>query len=78
MSNAGKSRRAEEQFTESQRRTMLWLVDNDYGIEAVMERYGLTELAAEQYIDSERAKVRAKERAGINWAARWQAAREVG
>ena len=78
MSNAGKNRRIEELFSEADRQRMLWLIDNEYGIEAVMERFGLTEMAATEYLDAERAKRRAKERAGTDWAARFAEFRAAG
>lgn len=45
-----KNRRDHELLSDSQRRTMRWLIENGYGIEAVAERYGLNEEAAEKYV----------------------------
>lgn len=60
-----KFRRSEQQFTLAQKKTMQWLVDNDYGIEAVMERFGLTELAAMEYVTGKRVKHEPQ------WQVRW-------
>lgn len=51
-SNPGKFRRQEDILTPKQRQTMKWLVDNGYGIESVMERFGLTEVAAIEYVNT--------------------------
>lgn len=67
MSKPAKNRRAEELFSTADRAKMLWLVENGYGIDAVMQRYGLSEEAADEYLDAERAARRAKDRAGISW-----------
>lgn len=71
MQKPAKNRRAEQQFTEAQRKKMLWLYNSGYGISAVMERFGLSEIAAESYIHQEQAAIRAKDRAGVDWAAKF-------
>lgn len=73
MSNAGKNRRAEEQFTPAQRAKMLWLVENGYGIEAVCEVYGLTEDAAEEYLTDQRAARRRQKAALTDWSKEYAA-----
>lgn len=63
--NSGKFRRQEEQLTNAQRRTIYWLIDNGYGIESVMERFGLSEMAALEYVNGPRNVPTPK------WQVRW-------
>lgn len=65
----GKWRRAESQLTQQQRRTIAYLIDNGYGIEAVMERFGLSEMAAMEYVMSGAPKQEPR------WQVRWDDSR---
>lgn len=79
MSNGGKNKREEELLTDRQKRTILemWERDSDEGGVAVgfiMERFSLWDLTPSAIIEivtAERAKRRAKERAGTDWAKRF-------
>lgn len=74
-----KTQRAEQQLTEKQRATLWKLYDSgDYEPENLADRYGMSLSEFDWFVQAMRSERRKKDRASVDWAAMWQAARAAG